>query len=97
MKVIIKCFKSIYLAINQLPEPTHISTQQTHSDTSSSHIAATKQHGKHKDTEQWPLRGKRENQLTYVNIHCVAISFRKNILIAQWDFTHVLVNDQRWD
>lgn len=42
MKVIIKCFKSIYLV-----SPTHISTQQTHSDTSSSHIAATKQHGKH--------------------------------------------------
>lgn len=29
MKVIIKCFKSIYLAINQLPEPTHILNKHT--------------------------------------------------------------------
>lgn len=69
-------------------------THKHSTNTSSSHIAATKQHGKHKDTEQWPLRGKRENGLTNVNIHCVAKSFRKIFRLLNEISQMFLVNDE---
>ncbi len=90
MKVIRKYLKSI-----SSNHPVALTDTHTHKYSTNTqwYIAShTKQHGKHKDTEQWPLRGKRENRLTYRN--CVAKSFRKIFRLLNEISQMFLVNDE---